>query len=387
MGDDRMERELAVKRRQAGETVDSICESLKRSRSWLYKWLDRASTGEDDWAEERSRARLNSGSCGEAARRAIVETRRRLEVEGCFVSAQMIAWELEAANVSHPSIATINRILKSEGLTGRSKRVPSGKAYPAPLAMEPGAVHQADFVGPRHVHRTRFYSLNAVDVCSARAAAEPVRSRATENVIPALWRIWSRMGIPTVLQLDNELVFFGNRRYPGALGQVMRLCLRYGVEMVFIPVREPWRNSLVEKFNDHWNRKFYRRVTVESFPQLQRELLAFESRHNSMWRYSKLGGRTPNRALAASSVALRFPDRPTPPPMPLPVPSEGRITFIRFVRSDRCLEIFGQKRTLPPEATYEYVRATIDVGANTLTVRLKDEPIDVFPYPFREPRA
>lgn len=387
MGQDRMERELAVERRRAGETVDAICESLKRSRSWFYKWFGRASSEEEEWAEERSRARLKAGLYNEDVRRAIIETRERLESEGCFVSAEMIAWELDAAHVKHPSVATIKRILKAAGLTGRKKRVPTGTRYPAPLAIEPGAVHQADFVGPRHVSRVRFYSLNAVDVCSARAAAEPVRSRATENVIPALWRIWSRMGIPSVLQLDNELVFFGNRRYPGALGQVMRLCLHYAIEMVFIPVREPWRNGLVEKFNDHWNRKFYNRISIDSFDRLQKELLAFESRHNSTWRYSKLGGRTPNRALAASSVELRFPDRPTPPPMPLSLPTEGRITFIRFIRTDRTLEIFGQRRTLPPEATHEYVRATIDIAARALTVRLHDEIIDVFPYPFREPRT
>ena len=368
--------------------MDAICESLKRSRSWLYKWLARAESVEEGWAAERSRARLHSGSYDEQMRQTIVQTRTRLESEGCFVSAEMIAWELEAEKIKHPSVATIKRILKAAGLTARPKRVPSGTRYPAPLAVEPGAVHQADFVGPRHISGVRFYSLNAVDVCSARAATEPVRSRATENVIPALWRIWTRLGIPATLQLDNELVFFGNRRAPAALGQVMRLCFQNAVDLVFIPIREPWRNSVVEKFNDHWNRKFYRRISrADSFDSIQKDLLTFESRHNASWRYSKLGGRTPNRALASSSVQLRFPDRPTPPPMPLSVPSQGRVTFIRFIRSDRVLEIFGQRQTLPAEAAYEYVRATIDLAAATLTVHLHEQVIDEVPYPLPKPQG
>jgi transposase InsO family protein len=316
----------------------------------------------------------------EALRQQIVETRQRLESEGTFVSAQMIAWELEAQQVEPPSISTIKRILKVAGLTTPKRRAPKGIKYPAPLAIEPGSVHQVDFVGPRHVNRIRFYSLNAVDVTSARAAAEPVHSRATEHVIPALWNVWTRLGIPSFLQLDNELVFFGNRRYPRTLGQVMRLCMQAGVEMVFIPIREPWRNSVVEKFNDHWNKKFYQRVEIPSFDQLRGESLQFENRHNSTWRYSKLSGRTPNRALTESNVKLRFPDRPTPPSMPFDKPTEGRVSFIRFIRSDLQLEIFGQRFPMPAEATHEYVRATIDVAAGTITVVLHDETIQTHAY-------
>jgi putative transposase len=376
-----VERVLAVDRYRRGESVEAICSSMKRSRSWFYKWLRRAEQEQHaGWYEERSRRRLTGGSCDDDLRQRIVELRGRLESEGNFVSAQMIAWELEGQQVEPPSISTIKRVLKVAGLTAPKRRTPKGIKYPAPLAVDPGSVHQADFVGPRHINRIRFYSLNAVDVSSARAAVEPLRSRATEDVIPGLWRIWSRLGIPKYLQLDNELVFFGNRRYPRALGQVMRLCFQLGVELVFIPVREPWRNSFVEKFNDHWNKKFYRRINIASFEVLRTEALQFESRHNATWRYSKLQGRTPNRALAASAIPLRFPDRPTPPPMPFPKPTNGRVTFIRFIRSDLQLEMFGQRYAMPPEATHEYVSATIDVAVQQLTVTLRDDTIETYPY-------
>lgn len=375
-----VERLLAVERYRRGERIGAICASLKRSRSWFYKWLSRAEHEETGWNEERSRRRHDPGACEEDLRTRIIETRRRLEAAGTFVSAQMIAWELEDEQIEPPSISTIKRILKVAGLMVPKRRMPKGTRYPAPLAMEPGSVHQFDFVGPRYVGGKRFYSLNGVDVSSGRAAAEPILSRATEHVIPGLWNVWTRMGLPSILQLDNELVFFGNRRYPRASGQMMRLCFAAGVEIVFIPIREPWRNGVVEKFNDHWTRMFYRRAERISFDAFRSESLQFESRHNSTWRYKKIGGRTPNDALEQSRVDLRFPDRPTPPPMPLDKPTDGRVSFIRFIRSDLSLEIFGQRFPMPPEATHEYVRATIDVAAQRMTVVLHDEIIQAHDY-------
>jgi transposase len=375
-----VERLLAVERYRRGESIGAICASLKRSRSWFYKWLSRADHEQRAWYEEQSRRRHDAGGCEEDLRTQIIHTRRRLESAGTFVSAQMIAWELEDQQIEPPSISTIKRILKVAGLTAPKRRMPKGTKYPAPLATEPGSVHQFDFVGPRYVGGKRFYSLNGIDVATGRAAAEPVHSRATEHVIPGLWNVWTRMGIPSILQLDNELVFFGNRRYPRAAGQMMRLCFTVGVELVFIPIREPWRNGVVEKFNDHWNRMFYRRVKMASVDVLRSESLQFESRHNSTWRYDKIGGRTPNNALEQSTVKLRFPDRPTPPPMPFDKPTEGRVSFIRFIRSDLNLEIFGQRFPMPMEATHEYVRATIDVAEKTMTVVLHDEIIQTHPY-------
>lgn len=376
-----MERVRAIERYRAGESVESICVSLKRSRSWFYKWLTRADGVDGPWFEERSRRPLDNHVYQAELRTLILETRRRLEIEGNFSGAQMIAWELEDLGIQTPSLATIKRILKSAGATARLRRRPSrGKRYPAPMALSPSAVHQIDFVGPRHVNQVRFYSLNAVDVATARSAALPLRSRATDNVIPALWTIWCRLGIPTTLQVDNELIFFGNRAYPRATGQIIRLCTTNDVELFFIPIREPWRNGVVEKFNDHWDKKLYQRVWVESFSALCSEALAFEQRHNATWKYSKLDGRTPNHALRDSKAILRFPPSPEPPRRPLPKPDHGRVHFVRFIRSDGQLEIFGQHFRLPSEATHEYVQATVDIAASRLTVTLDGNTIEQIPY-------
>jgi len=167
------------------------------------------------------------------------------------------------------------------------------------------------------------------------------------------------------------------------MGKLIRLCLLNKVEPVFIPPAEPWRNGIVEKFNDHWLHKFFRRETMEDAEELRTCSLAFETRHNERWRYSALGGQSPIDFTAACGATLKFPDKPQPPRPPLPKPKRGRYHAVRFIRSDRTLDLFGEKFPMPPEAAYEYLQATVDVGKQTLTLRLHGQIIEQQPFKMR----
>ena len=68
--------------------------------------------------------------------------------------------------------------------------------------------------------------------------------------------------------------------------------------------------------------------------ELLQESLRLEERHNSRYRYSKLGGKTPLAALEVSSAQLRFSLATEAPRYPLPKPERGRYHLVRFVRSD-----------------------------------------------------
>ena len=50
---------LAVKRFLKGEKPSSICATLDRSKSWLYRWIYRYLNEGDDWSESRSRCPLS----------------------------------------------------------------------------------------------------------------------------------------------------------------------------------------------------------------------------------------------------------------------------------------------------------------------------------------
>jgi hypothetical protein len=189
--------------------------------------------------------------------------------------------------------------------------------------------------------------------------------------------------MPKHQQVDNELVFFGSRMHPRGMGNLIRLCLLNGVEPWFIPMAEPWRNGVVEKFNDHFRGRFLRRIAMKGVEDLQQQSLLFEQRHNSLYRYSKLKGRTPQAAFEQSGEVIRFPDRTDAPRCPLPKPHSGSYHLVRFIRSDRVLDVFGERFQLPPETAYEYVVATIDVASQVMRVQIDNTVVDERRYRLR----
>jgi putative transposase len=384
------DREHAITAHLKGESITAIANKLGYTRPWVYKWVKRyqAQVEQEEWQEDKARRpHSNSRQLPVEVVEAVKLVRQQLSNEGLFCGAQAIGWELEALHVTPlPSLRTISRIVKREGLTQRrtGPYQPKGKRYPQLRAEQPNEVHQSDYVGPCYLSGPlRFYSMNSVDIATGRCAVSPVLNKAAQSAIDAIWSNWWRLGIPKHQQVDNELVFYGSHRHPRGMGCLIRLCLATGVELWFIPMAEPWRNGVVEKFNDHYRGGLLRRVAMKGVDELRRESLAFEEKHNTRYRYTKLQGRTPQMALVAAREKLRFPELPGAPQHPLPKPESGRYHVVRFIRSEPVLDVFGEKFRLPPEALYEYVIATIDVTEQKLKVILDNVVIDEHDYHLR----
>ena len=90
------------------------------------------------------------------------------------------------------------------------------------------------------------------------------------------------------------------------------------------------------------SRSFSTRSPCRQCTQLRQESLAFEHRHNSTYRYSKIKGKTPLKALAGMEKKLVFPSKSDAPRHPLDKPEEGCYHLVRFIRSDCRLNIFGE---------------------------------------------
>ena len=382
------ERASAVQRYIDGEDVESICASLGRSRRWLYKWLARHIPDDSTWYEELSRRPLISPHRTPAEIEQIVElVRSSLYNKDLFCGSQAIRWEMEDMNVQPlPSTRTIERILCRRELTHRrtGRYTPKGKKYPTLPARFPNQTHQLDLVGPCYLKGPiRFYGLNAIDVAINRCGIEPIPSKAAQSILDAVYAVWLRMGLPENLQVDNEMAFFGSPAYPRGMGPLIRLCLHYGVQLWFIPPSEPWWNGVVEKFNDHYQQKFLDKIMMSSMPQLRQESLAFEHRHNSTYRYSKLKGKTPLKAFAAMEKKLVFPSKSNAPKHPLDKPEEGYYHLVRFIRSECRLNIFGEMFPVPPETQYEYVVATVNVKEQKLKLFRDTVQVEEYNYQLR----
>jgi transposase InsO family protein len=301
-----------------------------------------------------------------------------------FCGAQAILWELEDLGVAPlPSLRTINRILTRNELTYRrtGKYEAKGTPYPKLPSLLANQTHQADLVGPCYLKGPfRFYGLNVIDTATVRCGLYSSPTKAGQDVLNGFWSIWKRLGIPDNLQIDNAMSFFGSPAYPRGMGPLIRLCLHHGVEPWFIPMSEPWRNGMIEQFNDLYQQKLLDKVIMATEEELKAGTFAFEQRHNSSFRYSKLGGKTPLKALAASKAKLRFPTQEEIPQHRLRKPESGRYHVVRLIRSDLKLNIFGELFPVPPEMKLEYVVATIDVKEQKLKLFLDKTQIEEFDY-------
>ena len=59
---------------------------------------------------------------------------------------------------------------------------------------------------------------------------------------------------------------------------------------------------------------------------------------------------------------------------------DGTISLIRFIRSDRKLDVFGEDFEVPKELVYTYVRAKIITQLHQIQVSLGEELVTTFEY-------
>jgi putative transposase len=285
------------------------------------------------------------------------------------------------------SFVTNNQpILYRRGLTHRrtGRYESKGVPYPTLPAYYPNQTQQLDLVGPCYLRTPqRFYSVNAMDIAINRCGIQPISDKSSQSIVGALWNIWCRLGIPENLQVDNEMSFYGSPRFPRSMGALIRFCLLNKVAVWFVPLDEPWRNGVIEKFNAHYQQKFLDRVPMTSFAELQDQSLVYESKHNSAYRYNKLNGKTPLATLQSVGTKLCIPQQGTQPQCPLKKPEQGCYHVVRYIHSDLRLNIFGEKFSVPALTEHAYVVATIDVKEQKLKLFLDTEQVAEYDYQSR----
>lgn len=374
-------RRAAVRRVLAGAAGAEVAAELHRSERWVFKWLARYDPNDEGWAraESRAPARVANKTAPEVEA-LILEVRERLQADPWSqVGATAIAWELRKLGMrAVPPSWTIERVLQRAGVPRRprrERRTPKGTPYPAPPALLPNACQEGDLIGPRHlVGAIPFFVLNVVDLARRAAGCELQLSKADAPTADAVIHIWGRLGIPERFKLDNWLVPSNNRRLP----VVVRLCLALGVTPVFIPFAEPWRNPVVEHFNDTFDKHFFRTERFRDRTHLKARMRPFERFHNAHHRYSALKGATPDEVTRRLGFrprlldpAYRIPARP---------PRRGKIEFIRLIRSDRLLRVMDARIGLPERLVYEYVTAVLDVASEKLDVLHLGRHVKTLPF-------
>lgn len=377
-------RQEAVRRRLGGESPTDIAAALGRTTRWVRKWVARHDEDghAEGWAEARSTAPHRSPMRTPVELEALILAARARLVANprAQYGSLAIQWELRRVGVAEiPPARTIERVLARAGVTRPRRRQPGyvskGVPYPAPVDVEPGTTHQIDMVGPRHLFgAAKFHALNLIDVGSHLAGNDIVTELHPPGLAASLAGIWARVGVPSVAQFDNHANFRGGIQPAWQyFSPIVATCLDLGVTPRFIPVREPWRNGIVEHFNDVWDKSFFRTEVFASIEQLRTENAAFIEFHNHHHRYSAHGGQSPNQIWAGRlTPGLPLPDTYQPPAQ---LPAKGRIEVVRYIRSNRRVDLFGKRITVAEDQTHQYVTAIIKVRPKHVIVVTLDGEI------------
>ena len=105
----------------------------------------------------------------------------------------------------------------------------------------------------------------------------------------------------------------------------------------------------------------------------------FQRFHNKHHRYSSLKGKTPLEAITNSDYKLIKPGANTKVPQLDELP-DGDIVLIRFIRSDRLLDVFGEEFKVSKDLVYSYVKAVLVTEIGSLQIYLGDELAQHFEY-------
>lgn len=370
-------RKKAIELYNRGEKVSAIALKKRKSRKWVHHWINRYKedpTGE--WYKDKSKApRKRRYKHTEETERQIIDIRRYLENEKMAqLGAISIQYEFERRGIQPiPAVWTINRVISKHRLNKQRPKPKTTPEYPESFIH----VHQMDIVGPRYIKGDgRFYSINLIDVTTRACFVKSFRTKSSENIVQAIQLFWREYGIPDALQMDNEMAFRGSNRYPHSFGKVIRFALSQGVSPVFIPLGEPWRNGIIEKFNSTYQNKLLRAYMFDSLNELQMMESRFISFHNDNHRYSSLGHKTPNQ-LREPFPTLYEGEEHLMKNIPL---VGGSIRYIRYIRSDLKLHLPMENFKMPAELKYCYVVAEVNIDVQTLVVRLDGQIKVVLSY-------
>jgi transposase-like protein/transposase InsO family protein len=379
MDNDEILRQEAVGLFLQGFSVHEVAQRVTQSRQWVYKWVHKyQESGKADWyASESNAPKEVPNKTSVRDELAVIEIRNRLASNPYSQrGAISIIYEFERLGLKPPTITTVNRILKRNKLVGPNLlKQRKQKEYPCYFV----GVQQMDLIGPKYLKGGfKFYFYTIIDTDNHYAFVYPIKNKSAKSIAPCLIDFWQNYQIPDFLQMDNELSFRGSNRHPRGLGLLLRIMLDSNVSPIFIPPAEPWRNGIIEKFNDTVLKHFYGSQTFSSFEEIKEKAIKFSIFHNENHRYSSQSNRTPIQMTEPLDRRIRLKKQ-------IDInskisPDSGRLIFIRFIRSDLKLSILNTTFALKPELKYSYVVAEITIERHVLVVKQNTKIHHVFPF-------
>ena len=293
-----------------GRSVSELAAAHRVHRSWIYKLLARYKAGGYGALEPRSRAPRSSPSRTPAEMvEAIVSLREQLEAEGHDCGAATISFHLAERFERVPSVSTIWRVLKKEGLVAPQPRKRPRSSLIRFEAELPNEMWQADvthwpLAGAEHAE-----ILNMLDDHSRLfLASRAFPTVKAADVVDVFRMAIALHGAPASLLCDNGAVFTATPRGGKVLLQVE--LERLGITAKNSRPYHPQTCGKVERLHQTLKRYLARQPPARTLAGLQEQLDGFTGYYNATRPHRALGGRTPLQAYG-SRVKARPPASPS----------------------------------------------------------------------------
>jgi transposase InsO family protein len=282
-----------------GRSVSELAAAHGVHRSWIYKLLGRYRAGGYEALEPRSRRpRSCKHETPPALVKAIVALRGELAAQGHDAGAETIAYHLAQSQQDIPSVSTIWRILRREGLVVSERQKRPHSSLIRFEAQLPNELWQADITAWQLASGDVVEILNLIDDHSRLFLGSDAYLRVkAADVVESFHKAAQLHGLPASLLSDNGAVFTG--AYRG--GKVLLEYELERLEVVFKNSRpyHPQTCGKIERLHQTLKRYLARQAPAQTLTELQGQLDAFVHYYNHIRPHRALGRQTPLQAYSA----------------------------------------------------------------------------------------
>jgi transposase InsO family protein len=282
-----------------GRSVGELAAAHGVHRSWIYKLLARYRDGGYQALEPRSRRpRSCKHETPPETVGAIVALRSELERHGHDAGAETIAYHLAGTHKDVPSLSTIWRILRREGLVSPQKQKRPRSSLIRFQAELPNEMWQADVTCWQLASGEVVEILNQIDDHSRLfLGSDAYRRVKAADVVESFHKACELHGLPASLLTDNGAVFTGS--YRGGKVLLEYELERLGVEFKNSRPYHPQTCGKIERLHQTLKRYLAKQPPAETLPELQGQLDAFTHYYNHIRPHRALHRRTPLQAYSA----------------------------------------------------------------------------------------
>ena len=242
------ERETWIREYLSGESISEIARRHQISRKALYKWIERYDKYGEEGLRDLSRA---PGRHWQAVDAVWHERISAVRQEHKRWGAPKLQWLLEQRHGSEglPSVSTVGRILKQQGLTQSRTRKPGRRRWPLSVAEKPNDVWCIDFKGWRRTSDGQtVHPLTVTDQATRYLlCCQGLPAMRTELVKPILDRVFRTYGLPLRMRSDNGSPFGDGR--PCGLTELAVWWIELGIVLERIDPGCPQQNGCHERMH------------------------------------------------------------------------------------------------------------------------------------------